>query len=702
MVIYSLWECHRREGDTLGNLSAGMTAAVTFALLAPEALAGSTTFEVLLDPEAVVLEATPMGRTRVSLPGAEPAGAPGEPLLPSMPVTVPLPRGAREVEVTVEPSGRVLLARSGLTITPARELLPLLPGLRRAALLPDPAVYGSASAWPESIAGEPRVGSLAGFPVASVMVTPWRYVPSEGSLELITGISVTLTWDEGAASPLTGPQREVAMERLSALATHWPEKPRSESLGHGGASEYLVVCDSAHAGLMQPLADLRRSSGMGVEVATVEDALSAYPAGSPAESVRELIRDRYLTAGTVYVLLAGDETLVPALEVYTECEGFLDEAPVDLYYSDLDGDWDASGDGIPGQPDDSLDLYSDVVVGRLLFATEAEAELLVSRSVDYQVSPPSGDWSRRAVLCGAVLFEELGYVGARGCDSLDAYLPATWDVTKAYEVPGGDYIDTHIPVINSGTGWTHYAGHGNERGIYWSDQGRGMMTSWMADTLENGPRRGIHTSIACHPGDYPEGESCAEALLKAPDGGAVSVFFNTSYGWEGHWPELGASEMMCAYMARRVFSDHDPTVGLAFATAKDMRVPWIEGEYDRNLQSILSWTAFTDPALHLLSVPENNPVPPVPLAMSAPWPNPATRDAPVAVMVDYLGGGSGPTEVSVHDMAGRLVWSTSVSAPGRVAWEGTGPGGRRVPAGVYIITARRGYTHRSRLFTILD
>jgi len=36
----------------------------------------------------------------------------------------------------------------------------------------------------------------------------------------------------------------------------------------------------------------------------------------------------------------------------------------DLYYSDLDGNWDADGDSIYGERTDNVNLYADVFVGR--------------------------------------------------------------------------------------------------------------------------------------------------------------------------------------------------------------------------------------------------------------------------------------------------------------------------------------------------
>ena len=637
----------------------------------------------------------------VEADGFQQRGRPGTPLLPAAPEVFVLPEGAGNVTFSARVTGTVEIVGSGLRILPASELRPFSGGGSPSVRMEDPDVYGSPDPWPADPIVSSHTGSLSGTTVASCLVQPWRYIPATGSLSLVTGIEIEVTWDQGPALPLTPGQRDVAGARAAALqglrgSVLPPEGPALQ----GGGSQYLLVCDSSYSGIMEPLALFHQSRGLTVETAFVQDILSSFPGYDDAERLRNFIRDRFENHGTVFVLLAGDESLVPVRMVDLFCEGWADTAPVDLYFADLDGSWDGNGDGHYGQPDDGLDLYADVLLGRALFSTPDQAVTFVEKSLTYQGSPPPGDWRSRAVICGAVLFEDIGYTSEKGCDSIAVEFPSYWEVNKFYEeLPGGGFTE-HIPIIDEGTAWNHYAGHGNDRGIYWHMEPLGMMTSWIAtDSLRNGQRAGVHSSIACHPGQYIGHDSCAEALLQNPQGGAAAVAFNVSYGWEGHWPSIGASEWMCIDLARQVFRYNDPSLGQAFSTARDLRIPFMEGGYDRTFQSLLSFSAFMDPALRVMRTESPSPIPPVPFTISHPYPNPAERDAPVAFFVDF---DEGTAEVSVHDMAGRLLWKQSLDSPGRVSWSGTDGDGRRVPAGVYIVSARRGDLIRSRLTTVLD
>ncbi|MBD3369252.1 hypothetical protein GF402_02690 [Candidatus Fermentibacteria bacterium] len=680
-------------------MSRNLSAALL--LVCCTAFSGSTQHTLRIDRSNVTLSDR-CGWSSVSLPQALLKGEPGEPLLPCMPAVLVLPAGATNPRLSCRLSRPdTLMVASPLR--PAHSLRPLSSGAEL-RLNPDPELYASGEWWePDPIVWQ-HAGSLSGFEVFSCLVRPWHYHPGSGRLVLFERADLEVTWDCGTVPCRTDLQIQAACDRLECLVDNPGDlhgsAPASRPRGLAD-TDYLVVADREYLSLLQPLADMHSEDGLSCEVVAVQDLLASHPGEDDAEKLREAIRDYHQNMGTLYVLLAGDETLVPDRLIRTECEYVpVEYAPVDLYFSDLDGDWDANGDGIYGQPEDDLDLYADVLLGRALFSTQAEADLFVDKNLTYQSSPPEGDWSTRALLCGAVMFEELGYVGAKGADSMDTYIPDSWNTVKAYQTLDGDGIDTHVAVLDSGTAWNYYAGHGNDRGVYWSRSPMSMITNWIADTLSNGEMAGIHTSIACHPGDFEEDRCCAEALLNCPTGGAVSVTFNTTYGWEGYWPDLGPSEMMCIELARQVFQIKQRTIGLAFAASKDFLIPFMHDGYDRIFQSLLSWSAFHDPALRVLNVPTQEGVPPVPLTVAPPWPNPATRMAPVRFFVDFTT--PGPVDISVHDLTGRLVWRDRIYGRQLVCWDGCQSDGRRVRDGVYLISVRQGNSAVTRKVTVLD
>lgn len=633
----------------------------------------------------------------------EPAGAPGTPLLPVLPLSFVIPPGAFDAGFTVE-FGCPVTIRLPAAIVPAPVLRPLDGTPGDGSVPPDRSIYGSAEPWPRDRIVATRTGSLCGFRVASCVLSPWEYLPSEGLLTYYPELSVTVSWDEGRPVPLfTDMQIGSAARRLCRSVENPADIPRFSPAARPGTDAdavWVAVCDEDYVSELEPLRSMWEDSLGSAVIHTVQEIELSYPGADSAERLRNAIVDWWENEGAVFVLLAGDETLVPVRMVYSECEGWVDVLPTDHYFGDLDGTWDASGDGEYGQPDDDLDLYLDVLVGRALFSNPAEAGLFVDRTLTYATGAPPGPWRTTAVLCGAMLFDDIGYTGGKGCDSLAAALPQSWQKVKVYEdIAFTDGSDTHIAYIDAGSNWNYYAGHGRPLGVFWSEQPLLMMHVLIADTLANGDMAGIHTSIGCSPGAFHETRCLAEALLLNPGGGAVSVTFNTSFGWEGYWPELGASEYMCINFTRGIFVHHMESLGEAFAWAKDLRVPLIHGPYDRNLQSILAWTGFHDPALGALGVSPSTPIPPVRLSVGQPWPNPALRDAPITFDVSFT---SGTAELAAWDMAGRQVWRMDVTGPGTFQWDGCSSSGRRMPAGVYLISARRGDVIASRRVVILE
>src|SRR6185503_1682704 len=75
---------------------------------------------------------------------------------------------------------------------------------------------------------------------------------------------------------------------------------------------------------------------------------------------------------------------------------FLDDewVPTDLYYSCLDGNWNADGDSTfadafagSWNPGDDADLLPEVWVGRAPVVTPSDAELFVRKTLTYEASP---------------------------------------------------------------------------------------------------------------------------------------------------------------------------------------------------------------------------------------------------------------------------------------------------------------------------
>lgn len=495
-----------------------------------------------------------------------------------------------------------------------------------------------------------RTGSiLNAVTVAVITVNPWSWNPGSGELALASRCRLDFQWEtKGSISCLSPLQASSMNFRLESLAERYGIDDFPRFIGGFGETDCLVITGSRFTEALNPLVQQMTSRGYTTEVLAVEDISGGWAGADLQEDIRNCIAWHAMNEGTAYVLLGGDEEVIPPREVFTDCEGFSEFTPSDLYYADIQGSWDGNGNGVYGEWEDSLDLYPDVILGRLLFSTVPEAQAIVSKNLEYSSS--AGSWYDTAVLCGAQLFPDIGYTGERGCELTAEGLPGSFQTVKAYEAAVGDYPDTYMPVLYQGAGWNHYAGHGTYRGVYWGDFS-GILTVWRMDGFDNQGRYGIHSGIGCHTGDFGEQEvSLADTLLTLQDGGGVACLFNTTWGWEGYWPEIGSSERLCMYTVGRVYDLKASTLGLAYASALDLEIPAITGPYDRVMQSVLGYSGFMDPTLEVLGVTPAGSVPPAPFRIILQGPNPAT-----ASLAFRITGSDGPYDVGVYDISGRNV-----------------------------------------------
>ncbi len=639
------------------------------------------------------VEYTHMGYSRIQFSGCQPYGQPGEPLLPSRVVALVIPSGAENVSVSAVAANKRILGISGV-IQPAAVPRPFSAMASTPEVIrEDQSIYSSNRFWPENRVQNLRTGDKSGFTIVSFLVYPYLYNPVSRELEFSGSVDVSVSWDERAAEAVSPSQAEFAAEQLKG----WISNPRDiqfcTPLSRGFDSvDYLVITSSTYTSIFEPFVTFKNGQGISTELVDIASILSGTTGYDDPEKLRNYIIQRHSTDGIKYVLLAGDETVVPVRMITLSCEGSTDTVPVDHYYSDLNGTWDANGDHNYGQTNDSLDLYSDISVGRALFDSVDEATLFVERTTMYESTAPAGDWQTTAMLCGALLFGD--YTGATVCDSIAANLSSGWTLNKAYETPRStDGYTTHIQVINDGANWVHYAGHGSVQGVYWGLPPQDMMSNSIAAGLANGSKAGIHHSIACMPGAFHNGESCAEALWHNANGGAVSVMFNTSYGW-GDPPNVGVSEWLCIYLTEEVFQNGNNLIGSAFATSKDRRVPLWNGGYDTELYCILDWHGFHDPTLKpLTSVtgiegadPESSLSQTV--TLEGPFPNPVVSGSSVFFAAGFAGSSG---DISIYDVSGRQVWSKAITASGQVCWDtGNNSGGCSIQPGIYFARLQSG------------
>jgi len=309
----------------------------------------------------------------------------------------------------------------------------------------------------------------------------------------------------------------------------------------GSAVNYLIVTTSGMEAEFQRLADWKTLKGIPAVVRTVEWIEQNYWSGSDhGESIRNFIREAYEKWGVEYVLLGGDTDVIPGRLAYTSFYTG-DFIPTDMYYSCLDGTWNADGDSLWGEafhslsdPGDEADLWAEVYVGRLPASTVEDARILVDKTLAYE-EPADMLYKEDFLLMGEVIFPSAFDPGDQiildGAEILnviyDNHFAMDPDIntTRLYENYPGYAGSTELMVIsalaemNLGTNHVMHSGHGYK---YNMSVGNGSIINYDAYNLTNGVEVFSMYLMNCTNVAF-DTDCLAEYFMLNPNGGAFAV-----------------------------------------------------------------------------------------------------------------------------------------------------------------------------------
>jgi len=600
--------------------------------------AGSVTRTVVFAPADLEFSQV-AGYDVVELRGYPAMVKPGAPRLPRVVEPLLIPAGAVPMSVEVLVTDWVDIP-GVYNIYPGQPDRPLSvsEGVYGSFYEPDPGIYSMAHEYPGFGVRLAGAGNMNGYRIAHVELFPLQYIPAEGVLRLATRVVYRVEYLEHQVSDVvaTERQRDVFGQAVRAHVVN-PEDiaycaPRVTGFGLGaslvppGYYEYVVVSESPIDTVFQRLVDWKTKKGVPGTIVLMSWINSNYSGYDLAEKLRNFIIDARDNWGTIYVLLGGSgdynssgQNIVPTRKGWYTSAGGPDNdyLPADLYYSDLDGNWDFDGDHTYGELGDHVDMYADVYVARASVYNVAMAQNFVYKMLTYELSPPT-DYLERLMLPTGILWSS--YEERPMQDSIARMAPSGWRISKMYERNGALSHPGMIDTMNVGYNLGHWEGHGNESGIYYNGGSTPFLTSSDADGLVNGDRVGIANSIACMTGGWDlvssGGDCFAEHLVNRVGGGLAVAMMNSRYGWgayvSGYVP--GPSERIDTTFYAKLFTEHMHVLGQIHAAAKDAWVYYADSgyQYDMTRWCVYELNLFGEPELPIWTD--------VPMSLTATYP----------------------------------------------------------------------------------
>lgn len=532
-----------------------------------------------------------------------------EPSVPTLPVksfSLAIPTGAEVKNIKAAYSEKREL-RGDFDILPVQNPVPISESSRARFTPKNSSVYSSSNQFPGKLFEYAGEGNLRGQRILSVNVYPLQYNPAGKKLTFYEDIEIEVMYTyDGAQSVKNEKAGQDEFASMAKKIVSNSEDVEISSVVLGEATgllpseivEHVIITSNAFEAEFQTLANHKIGKGVSSKVVTIEWILGNYGGNDSQEKIRNFIKDALISWDTKWVLLGGDTNVVPHRLAYSNFQGVNEYIPADLYYSALDGNWDADGDFKYGETTDEVDLYSDVFVGRAPVDTVGEANIFVSKTINYELGP--SDYETSALFLAEYLDSSTD--GGKTKNMIESEsIPENFSVTKLYSSLGNLSPDSAIVELNKGYGIVNHVGHANHYILSMS----GYLYSSDMDSLTNSPKSSIFYSEGCW-SNALDRDSIAEHFILNPDGGGIAYAGNSRYGWYSPGSAgYGPSDKFDRAFFDSLFNKKFYDIGMTFADSKAVYIA--SSGYDsvyRYLQYSLNLLGDPETTIWTVSVPQ--------------------------------------------------------------------------------------------------
>ncbi|UCE36785.1 MAG: hypothetical protein JSW00_14905 [Thermoplasmata archaeon] len=341
-----------------------------------------------------------------------------------------------------------------------------------------------------------------------------------------------------------------------------------------GESKYLIITNFALADELRPLAEFKTERlSVDTQVYDIEWIDDNWDGPNLLHRIRDFIRSMYENYSTEYILLGGDENIIPTNDT---------NSIYDSFYVDVNG-W----------------AYPDLAIGRLPTTQDDIMEAMVNDILAHQRD--MRPWKRNHYLIGTNVFSSGD--GQRDMYYIRDNSLSGHDLTfyEDYEIEGNVTRTRTINTYNLGMGTSTITGHGSKYGWYKNNGSQNFFNkNDVNNSLTNSDMRGFVWSSTCSSGGFVGSYVCiGEMWVIARDGGGIgyvgaakiALYSSTKALYRGFWdafdklldagedPTQGVCHYLgmnkCNYRIYVLFGD--PQVGL---TASDPNLDLTTGYFD--------------------------------------------------------------------------------------------------------------------------
>ncbi|MCM1372483.1 MAG: C25 family cysteine peptidase [Bacteroides sp.] len=530
-----------------------------------------------------------------------------EPGLPFVATNIAIPEGRRYLSYSTKCTKRLI--KSNVKIAPGPATVATDGS---AAAIPQGNTVYEEKVYPMSNCLYTTISCWKNVSMLHFLSCPFVYDAVEENLYFIDTIELTVTMDDQQVIAPKRPQSPSA-SFLRSIAIN-PEALDSTSndivtLSDGAERiDYVIITSSALKEPFERLLHWKKKKGLYACITTIEEINAKYPDGDCQLKIKKYLHDLYINHSLKYVLLGGDDTVVPSRGCYGCVTNVINadkgvkenkSIPTDLYYASFDGnfEWNANNNDVYGEINDSVSFTQSIYVSRVPVRTALETTAFVDKLLNYEQEPC---WSDKILTCGV----EIGWnkntsdkrkksdSEGRGDVIYTKAIQPYWNGTrtKFYDtytdfVGGADYDLTPytlMEALSQGYAFLQIATHGNPTA--WKLEHDSLYTS-MHGKMQTNTCSTIITTTACHTNafdssyvGYPD-PCLSESFIRNPQSNVIAYMGSSRDGWESVKTPigfaLGASSKYDFNFYESLFSPtiSDKNYGTIVAMAKTVMVP---------------------------------------------------------------------------------------------------------------------------------
>ncbi len=424
--------------------------------------------------------------------------------------------------------------------------------------------------YPDSVVRYGGIATIDHYNYVNFVITPFLYNATNGLLSFINQISINIELTDDEISNNIPTQSSVIkriVHNPNDVDLYYSKKSSKSTIQN---IDYLIITADSLKNSFEPLRIWKTQKGVYTKIITLSEIYSNYTGESPQLKIKQCIKDYYDNRGLKWVLLGGDETIIPIFYINMSIGSTIKNIPSDIFYGSFNGafNWDTNNNGIPGEKDDNISLNQVINISRLPIRTNQHINIYTEKLLNYELKPPISNPSM--LVCAQKLWNYdtiTPYYSDAHLKSdifINNHISPHWNgnITRFYDTgtdfPGGANYNLSreniITQLNSNYNFLHFATHGGP--IQWRIENNSSFYASNVRLLTNSYPT-IVVTMSCSTNAFDEAEPClSEAFIRHTTGGAVAYLGSSREAWGIHdFNSLGCSFELSAKFFETLFSN---------------------------------------------------------------------------------------------------------------------------------------------------